>query len=291
MNKTIGHIFAFITVIIWSSTFVITKLLLDHMNASLLLLFRFVFAVLLLFMISKFTKQKKQSSSVYSIIAGVALALYFIFENEAVFLTLSSSVGLFVALSPLFTILFMSILNKTSYFNLKNSIGILISFGGVFLLEIGLDDIVIGSRFGNILAVIAGAMFSIYTVFLNKETTKQTLITQTKTIFQYVLITIVVYNFININTLKISYQGLPMILGITYLGLVASGVAFLIWNEAIKYLGPIKTNLYIYLIPLLTMVFGILFAGEPFAWIKLAGTVFILAGLYLAEQSSSVNEK
>jgi drug/metabolite transporter (DMT)-like permease len=291
MNKTIGHVLALITVTIWSSTFVITKLLLDHMSAGLLLLFRFTFAVLLLIIMSKLTNQKKQKSSFYTVIAGIALALYFIFENEAVFLTLSSSVGLFVALSPLFTIMFMSLFNKKSYFNLKNSIGILISFGGVFLLEIGLDDILIGSRVGNILAVIAGAMFSIYTVFLNKEENKQTLVTQTKNIFQYVLITILIYNLINIKNLTLSYNGLSMILGIAFLGIIASGIAFLIWNEAIKYLGPIKTNLYIYLIPLMTMIFGIIFAGETFAWIKLIGTIFILAGLYLAEQSSIDYEK
>ena len=68
-----------------------------------------------------------------------------------------------------------------------------------------------------------------------------------------------------------------------YLGLGACAACFVTWNFAIKTLGPIKTMVYIYLVPVITVAASVLILREPFTWMTGAGTVLTLIGLLLSE--------
>ena len=47
----------------------------------------------------------------------------------------------------------------------------------------------------------------------------------------------------------------PVMLGNTvYLGVVASALCFLAWNRASALIGPVATNVYLYLMPVITSV-------------------------------------
>jgi drug/metabolite transporter (DMT)-like permease len=72
-----------------------------------------------------------------------------------------------------------------------------------------------------------------------------------------------------------------------YLGIVASSLAFILWNRAIKAIGPVKTNQYIYLIPVMTTAVSAIVLNERITLMTLLGTVLILSGLYLSEKSQA----
>ena len=73
------------------------------------------------------------------------------------------------------------------------------------------------------------------------------------------------------------------LLNILFLGLGASALCFVTWNVAVKILGAVKTSIYIYMVPVITVVTSVLILKEPFTWMTGAGTVLTLAGLLISE--------
>lgn len=48
-------------------------------------------------------------------------------------------------------------------------------------------------------------------------------------------------------------------------------------------LGAVKTSVYIYMVPVITVVTSVLVLKEPVTWVSIMGTVLAVAGLFLSE--------
>jgi drug/metabolite transporter (DMT)-like permease len=71
-------------------------------------------------------------------------------------------------------------------------------------------------------------------------------------------------------------------LGVLYIGLFASVVAFICWNRGVAAVGANAAGFTIHLVPAFGTVLAILFLGETFAGFHAAGIATILAGVLLA---------
>ncbi|MBR5672563.1 MAG: DMT family transporter, partial [Spirochaetales bacterium] len=67
------------------------------------------------------------------------------------------------------------------------------------------------------------------------------------------------------------------------LAFFASVMAYYIWGKATPVLGAAKTNNFIYLIPLFTLIESSIILGEPFSIYAVLGAVLILSGVIIAE--------
>ena len=68
-----------------------------------------------------------------------------------------------------------------------------------------------------------------------------------------------------------------------YLGLGASALCFVTWNRAVSVLGAMRTSVYIYLVPFITVLFSALILKEPFTPRMAGGMALTLAGVLLSE--------
>ena len=76
----------------------------------------------------------------------------------------------------------------------------------------------------------------------------------------------------------------PVYLGnLLFLGLGASAVCFVTWNLAVKLLGPVKTSVYTYLAPVITVAASVLILQEPITPLAALGAALTLAGLLLSQ--------
>ena len=76
----------------------------------------------------------------------------------------------------------------------------------------------------------------------------------------------------------------PVYLGnFLFLGLGACALCFVTWNFAVKMLGPVKTSVYIYMVPVITVVASVLILHEPLTWATGVGALLTLGGLFLSE--------
>jgi drug/metabolite transporter (DMT)-like permease len=71
-----------------------------------------------------------------------------------------------------------------------------------------------------------------------------------------------------------------------FLGLGASALCFVTWNVAVKLLGAVKTSVYIYLVPVITVVTSVLVLREAVTWVSVVGMALTVAGLFLSEKKT-----
>lgn len=69
-----------------------------------------------------------------------------------------------------------------------------------------------------------------------------------------------------------------------FLGVGASALCFVTWNRAVSLLGAVKTSVYIYLVPVITLFASALLLHEPITWITMLGAVLTLLGSILSER-------
>ena len=68
-------------------------------------------------------------------------------------------------------------------------------------------------------------------------------------------------------------------------------ICFVTWNYAVKSLGATKASVYIYGIPVVTILMSIPLLHEVITLQAMAGTVLTLAGLLISEWPFSANKK
>ena len=68
-----------------------------------------------------------------------------------------------------------------------------------------------------------------------------------------------------------------------FLGLGASALCFVTWNFAVRALGSVKTSVYIYAVPVITVITSLIFLHEVITWQSVCGIVLTLAGLMISE--------
>lgn len=77
-----------------------------------------------------------------------------------------------------------------------------------------------------------------------------------------------------------SIQNISLLL---FLGLIASALCFVTWNTACNFLGTNRTTVYIYIIPVVTVIVSILVLKEKITLPLSIGCILTIAGLIISE--------
>lgn len=81
---------------------------------------------------------------------------------------------------------------------------------------------------------------------------------------------------------KLMHVSAPSIIGILYVGVVASVLAYVGWNRGVAKVGPAHAGPFMYLMLFYTPILSIAFLGETVQLYHFAGAALIVAGIYLA---------
>lgn len=292
-NSINGHISAFVTIIIWGTTFISTKILLSDFAPIEILFIRFVLGLAALIIISpKLFKLKSSKEELIFAGAGLSgICLYYLLENIALTHTMASNVGVIISTAPFFTAILSHIFIKN---NEKLKVNFFVGFGiaiaGICLISFNGTKAQLNPH-GDILALVAAFVWAVYSLLTKKISSfGYNTIHTTRRIFTYGIIFMLPLLFVfdfkfNINKIF----DMKNLLNLLYLGLGASALCFVTWSYAVKKLGAIKTSVYIYLVPVITILTSVLFLKEKLTAISVTGTVFTLIGLFVSE--SQFNKK
>ena len=72
-----------------------------------------------------------------------------------------------------------------------------------------------------------------------------------------------------------------------FLGLGASALGFLLWNLATKWIGAVKTSVYIYVSPVVTVVLSVFVLHEKMTVASVIGSALIFAGLIVSQKKTT----
>ena len=288
MKKEIsGHYTALLTELIWGTTFISTKVLLSDFLPIEILFFRFLLGYFALWMISPhILRVKDRSEEVYFALAGLTGAcLYYLLENIALTYTLATNVAIIVSVAPFFTAVLSHLFSKkreriSPFF----FIGFLIAFFGILLINLNGSRMDLNPK-GDILALAAAFIWAIYSILCRKINSYGYSVVQStrRTFFYGLLFMIPIFIASGASFNLTGFKDFKNLFNLVFLGLGASAISFVTWNYSVKRLGAIKTSVYIYLIPVVTIVFSAIFLSEPITPMIGAGTVMTLSGLIVSE--------
>ena len=288
-TQAYAHLASLITIIIWGTTFISTKLLLHDFKPLEILFFRFIMGLAILLIIyPKQLKIKERKHELYFAIAGFfGVTLYYLLENIALTYTSASSVGVILSVSPFFTAILTVFLfksKKSENLNASFFIGFALAITGIILVSIHRDDFTFNPK-GSLLALTASFIWAVYSLITKKISTfGYNIIQTTRRIFAYgvaFIIPPVLLSGFNLNLSRLA--DLSNLLNMLYLGIGASALCFVTWNFALKQLGAVKTSTYIYMVPVITVTTAAIVLKEALTPAAIAGTILTIAGLMISE--------
>lgn len=289
MNRTaLGYLFAFLTIFIWSNTYIFTVKLLDVLKPLELLFFRFLAAFILLFICSPKLSFKGKTEWLYVILGFLGVTLYYYLENAALQFTQASNVGLIVSIIPIFTAIIAHFMHNDESFRKELLFGFIVSMIGIALVILNGKLAFDINPLGDFLALLGAVVFAFYSNLLKKTDSQDSLMMIVKKIFLYGIVTMIPLLFITGTSLNGSKLLEPSIgLSLGFLAVFPSIAAFFMWHSAIKWIGATKTSNFIYLVPVITMLSARFFLNDQINAVMIIGALLILTGVYWSENRVS----
>lgn len=282
-----GHACALLTIVIWGTTFISTKVLLTAFTPVEILFFRFVMGLLALLIAYphrlRGTTVRQECTFAAAGLCGICL--YYLLENIALTYTLAANVGVIISVAPFFTALLSRwLLHGEEPLGVNFFVGFAVAMAGIFLISFNgaslrLDPI------GDVLALLAAFVWACYAVLTRKISAfGYPTIPATRRVFCYglawMLPALLVFDF----RLEPARFAQPVyLLNFLYLGLGASALCFVTWNFAVRVLGALKTSVYIYIVPVITVITSVLILHEPVTPLAGLGVALTLAGLTISQ--------
>ena len=111
-----GHLLAALSVAVWGTTYISTKVLLRTFEPIEILFIRFVIGFIILFIMSPhILKLKDLKEELYFLGAGVTgITAYYYLEHVALKHTLATNVGVIISVAPFFTGLILQLMYRKS---------------------------------------------------------------------------------------------------------------------------------------------------------------------------------
>lgn len=283
-----GHIAALITIIIWASTFVSTKVLLREFNPIEILLFRFIIGYLVLLLIyPKKMKITNLKHEIYFALAGLSgICMYYLLENIALTYTQASNVGVIISVAPFFTAIISRTVSKDeNKLGMRFILGFAMAMIGIMLISFKGFDIQINAK-GDLLALLAALTWACYSVLSKKisEFGYHSIQVTRKTFGYGILFMIPAIFVFDFNLDLERFNNGVNLMNILFLGLGASALCFVTWNYAVKVLGAVKTSIYIYLVPVITVIVSAVILDEIITGKIIIGIVLTVIGLFISEK-------
>ncbi|MBN2070227.1 MAG: DMT family transporter [Candidatus Krumholzibacteriota bacterium] len=289
--------------VIWSNSFTAIRHLREIFSASELVLARFLpFALFIIVYLSTSSARRRESvralkNSFLKLIlmglTGVAGYNYFLYTGQAEIKP--GAAALITTLAPLFTLI-LAVIFLREKVTLKTVLGIIIAFAGLYIV-IDYGKIGMGAVTGilradlryALITALAPLCWSIYTIIsksLAEKSSPFTITCLSSLIGTLPFLVLLDSDFLE----KIALMEVSHWIALAYLTLLCTLAGFWIWNFALTRLSATSVSSFIYLNPPLAALSGYFFFDEEVTILFAAGSLVLLAGLYLSQTGQRIRK-
>ena len=274
--------------LIWGSSFFNIKVATYSYEPFTLALIRVIFASIPLYLLCKYKKIKIEAFSKnwkpYALIGFCNIAVPFTLIAIGTSKINSYLAAMLMSTTPLSGSILAHFFTKDEKISFYKSIGILIGFFGVVFLFF--DEIVINeSNYIYALIVILGSTFysigGILTLKIKKKGNEN--VTTSTTIWS------VIFLFPLSMLFETPWKLDPSIdstLALLYLGVVATGLAWMIRFRILTVNGLVFQTQVAYLIPIFGVLFGYFLMDEVITWRVIISLIIIMLGIYIVKRNN-----
>ncbi len=271
---------------IWSSSFMWIKIAVQEVGPTMLVAFRALFG-LLFGVVVIFTQRVQWPRSFKSWfpllllgLTNIAIPFFLISWGEK---TIDSAVASILdATVPLFTILIAHYLLRDDKITLPKVLGLLTGFAGVIvLMSRDLVNASTGSLLGQAAVILASVFYAVSSVYARKTTEDTPGILRSAGPLVSAAAVMWLATFLFESPVKMPRLGLTWV-ALLWLGVLGSGLAFMLAYYLIHEIGPTRATMVTYLFPLGGVVLGVTFLHEQLTWQLIVGGALIIASLAIA---------
>ncbi|MBD5213262.1 MAG: DMT family transporter [Bacteroidales bacterium] len=285
----LAHVGALFATLVWGLSFVSTKVLTDYeLHPIEIYLYRFALAYLILLMIcnKKIFSYSLRDELLFVVLGLTGGSLYFIAENIAVTRTLVANVSLLTSLTPIITVFLVGCIYKSERPSKWIVVGSMIAIVGVaFVVLGGSSGSIEVHPLGDMLALAAAFSFSIYSLVLKKINANYSTLFITRKTFFYGILTALPFLALEPSHAPLGVLcNAKVLVNILFLGLFCSLMGFALMAQAVKVIGPVKANSYLYGQPIVTLLAGLFILHQSVGWTGWTGCALIIGGLWLGEE-------
>ncbi len=273
------------TLVLWSSAFVGIRAALHDYSPFQLALLRYLTAsaCLLAVAFGKRIRLPELSDLIPLIILGfVGIGGYNIALNYGEKSVTAASASLIVNTAPIFTLIFSAVFLKEKV-RWLGWLGMLVSFGGVSLIALQEGPALTFSH--GIWVILAAAVcHSIYIIAQKPLLKKYSSLEVTAYAIWFG--TILLLPFINHLLSNIRQAPLPSTLAVIYLGIFPGAIAYFSWSSVLAKLPAAKAASFLFLIPLITALIGLLWLHEIPKTLAGIGGLLAIGGVMMTNRSA-----
>jgi RarD protein len=262
--------------------------LLDELTPETIISMRLILAITLLLSIAIFQKRDfsiSLKSHSYIFLLAIIAVFHLWIQVTGMKFTTASNTGWIIGTAPIFMALLGLIFFKEKLNALK-VIGIIIATFGLLLLvgKGNPTNIDLIKNKGDLLILSSSFTWGIYSM-MNKKISLNYSPVMT-ILYLFIMMAIIIIPFTiseaSINSIK-NLSGVGWI-AILFLGLLCSGVAYVIWAYALRELESAKVGAYLYFEPFVTVITAWILLKEDITLFMILGGLIITAGVYLVNK-------
>lgn len=281
-----GHVYCGISMLICGSAFIFTKQLLGAFSPGEMVFLRFLIGYITLWIIRpRRLVLSSGREELLCVAAGmIGVTAYYWIQNISLVYTSASNVSVLVSLTPMLTAFLAFLLDRSEKPSRSFVAGLIISMVGVILVVSNGKMDFEGGMWGNLLAFVSAILWAGYSLIVKKVEGYSMLLVTRRIIFYGLLtmIPILLCTGCSIGVRELTQASI--LVSILYLGCMSSALINVIWNSAFQILGVVKTNIYMYTLPVITIIFSFIFLHERITVIGIVGIVITMAGLAISQK-------
>lgn len=280
-----------LTMTVWGSTFMVTKDLIATWPPFTLAFVRVTVGTLVLLPFA-WRRHKHGEHLPWSsiwLMGFMGVALYYLAFNTAMVYVSASQGALVQASIPAMTAL-VAVLWLRERASPLRWLGIAMSVGGVLIVfSGGGSDDGQSSLFGSFLMFASVVCWGLYTALAKRVAGFDSLVITTAVTGTGALLLLPVagYEIVVANLAGAGLQPLSAIgcVELLYLGGIASGMAYLLYNASLRHLDASEVGVYTNLIPIVGVLTGVVVLGEPLSTRAILGGLVVMLGVWITSRS------
>ena len=286
--KSIDLLLLILLGLIWGSSFFNIKIASYSYEPFTLALVRVIFASIPLFILCKYKKIKIEAFTndwkPYALIGLFNITIPFVLIAIGTSRINSYLAAMLMSTTPLSGSILAHFFTKDEKISFLKSIGILIGFFGIVILFF--DKLIINeSNYIFVIIIILGSTFysigGILTLRLKNKGNEN--VTTSTTLWSVIFLLPLSFIF---ETPWNSQPTMESTLSLLYLGVIATGLAWLIRFRILTVNGLIFQTQVAYLIPIFGVFFGYFLMNEIITWRVIVSLVIIIIGIYIVKKNN-----
>ena len=268
---------------IWGSTFVVTKEVIAELPPFALAFARVAIGALVLapLAIVRHRREPRLPWRALSLLSLVGVAFYYVTFNLALMYTSAVQGALVQSSIPAATAL-IAVLWLRERATTVRWLGIALSITGVLIVFSGsAGDGADHALLGNVLMFATVLAWGVYTSLAKRVASIDAIVT-TACIMGLGALMIA-----PIAAYELSGRGWPTLtlagwMGLVYLGAMASGAAYVLYNDALRHMDAGQAGAYTNLIPIVGVITGVVVLGEALTLRAIIGGAVVMVGVWVA---------